>query len=110
MEIVRCSRLDDLGLKQATAPETVPSLSLSHLMPSLSGDERLDRIVEALQQINIQLEGLRVTIVANSEAVSDHEKRLRMIEQWRHSLTPLFAVGTFILGAVASTAVRHFFW
>ena len=78
-------------------------------MPTLSADERLDRIVEALQQINVHLEGFRVTIVANSEAVDDHEIRLRTIEQWRHNLTPLLAAAAFILGAIASTAAARMF-
>ena len=30
-------------------------------------DERLDRVVEALQQINVNLEGLRVTLVDLTE-------------------------------------------
>ncbi len=69
-------------------------------------DERLDRVVEALQQINVNLEGLRVTLVDLTETTADHEDRLRSVERWKHSLTPVLAALTFVLGAICSVAVQ----
>jgi hypothetical protein len=69
-------------------------------------DERLDRVVEALQQINVNLEGLRVTLVDLTETSADHEDRLRSVERWKHSLTPILAALTFVLGAICSVAVQ----
>ncbi len=70
-------------------------------------DERLDRVVEALQQINVNLEGLRVALVDLTETTSDHETRLRSMERWRHSLTPVLAALTFVLGAICSVAIQR---
>ena len=69
-------------------------------------DERLDRVVEALQQINVHLEGLRVALVDLTETTADHEDRLRSIERWRYNLTPVLAALTFVLGAICSVAVQ----
>ena len=69
-------------------------------------DERLDRVVEALQQINVNLEGLRVALVDLTETTADHEDRLRSIERWKHSLTPVLAALTFVLGAICSVAIQ----
>ncbi|QDT52157.1 hypothetical protein Pan44_01660 [Caulifigura coniformis] len=69
-------------------------------------DERLDRVVEALQQINVNLEGLRVALVDLTETTADHEDRLRSIERWKHSLTPVLAALTFVLGAICSLAIQ----
>ena len=63
-------------------------------------DEKLDRIVETLQQVNINLESLRVTLSALVEVSDDHESRIRTIERWQQNLTPVLAVLTFMLGAV----------
>ncbi|HVJ84970.1 MAG TPA: hypothetical protein VM452_04950 [Caulifigura sp.] len=70
-------------------------------------DERLDRVVEALQQINVNLEGLRVALVNLTQTAADHEDRLRSVERWRNHLTPLVAALTFVLGAVCSAAVQR---
>jgi hypothetical protein len=70
-------------------------------------DERLDRVVEALQQINVNLEGLRVALVDLTETTADHEDRLRSIEHWKHSLTPVLAALTFVLGAICSVALQR---
>jgi len=69
-------------------------------------DERLDRVVEALQQINVNLEGLRVALVDLTETTADHEDRLRSIERWKHSLTPVLAALAFVLGAICSVAIQ----
>ena len=63
-------------------------------------DEKLDRIVETLQQVNINLESLRVTLSSLVEISDDHELRIRTVERWQQNLTPVLAVLTFMLGAV----------
>ena len=63
-------------------------------------DEKLDRIIEALHQVNVNLEALRVTLANLVELSTDHEHRLRTLERWRHNLTPVLALLTFTLGAV----------
>ena len=63
-------------------------------------DEKLDRIIEALHQINVSLEALRVTLMNLVELSEDHEHRLRTLERWRHNLTPVVTLLTFMLGAV----------
>ena len=63
-------------------------------------DEKLDRIVETLQQVNVNLESLRVTLSSLVEVSDDHESRIRLIERWQQNLTPVLAVLTFLLGAV----------
>ncbi len=63
-------------------------------------DEKLDRIVESLQQLNVNVESLRVSLSSLIEIADDHEKRIRLIERWQHNLTPVLAVLTFMLGAI----------
>ena len=63
-------------------------------------DERLDRIVESLQQVNVNLESLRVSLASLVERSDDHESRIRSMERWQNNLTPVLAAVTFILGAV----------
>ena len=70
-------------------------------------DESFDRIVESLGQINVNLEGLRVTLAGLSEVTADHENRLRHVEQWKNSLSPLIALMTFLLGVVVSAVVEN---
>jgi hypothetical protein len=67
-------------------------------MPAM--DERWDRVLEALQQVNVHLEGLRVSLLGLVDASDDHETRLRRVERWHHNLTPVLAALTFLLGAV----------
>ena len=73
-----------------------------------STDEKLDRIVEALQQVNVNLEGLRVGMTSLIQASEDHETRIRAIERWQTSLTPILAVLTFMLGAVFTEMLERF--
>ena len=63
-------------------------------------DEKLDRIVETLQQVNVNLESLRVTLSSLVEVSDDHESRIRTVERWQQNLTPVLAVLTFMLGAI----------
>lgn len=72
-------------------------------------DESLDRLVESLALINVNLEGLRISLVAVTETKADHEQRLRSIERWRYHLSPVLAVLTFILGAVTTAAMDRLF-
>lgn len=70
-------------------------------------DERIDRIVEAIQQTNVLLEGMRVSIQSLVHRSSDHEARLRVIERWRYHLTPILAALTFLSGAVFSEMIQR---
>jgi len=71
-------------------------------------EESLDRLVESLALINVNLEGLRVSLQAVIETKADHEQRIRSIERWRYHLSPVVAFLTFLLGAVCSSAIeRH---
>ena len=63
-------------------------------------DEKLDRIVETLQQVNVNLESLRVTLSSLVAVSDDHESRIRSTERWQQNLTPVLAVLTFLLGAI----------
>jgi hypothetical protein len=71
-------------------------------------DEKLDRIVEALQQVNVNLESLRVTLLSLVQITDDHEARLRSVERWQNNLTPILAVATFMLGAVFTEMLKRF--
>lgn len=70
-------------------------------------DERIDRIVEAIQQTNVLLEGMRVSMQSLVQKSSDHEARLRVVERWRHNLTPILAALTFLSGAVFSEMIQR---
>jgi len=71
-------------------------------------DEKLDRIVESLGQVNVNLESVRVSISSLIQVADDHEKRLRVIERWQNHLTPILAVITFMLGATFTVALERF--
>lgn len=68
-------------------------------------DDHLDRILESLAQVNVNLECLRVSLGSLNETTTDHEQRLRAIERWKYNLTPVLAAITFLLGAVFSIAL-----
>lgn len=70
-------------------------------------EDRLDRILESLSRIQVTMESLRVSLISLSECVHDHEVRLRGIERWRHQLTPVIAVLTFLLGVVATAVAER---
>lgn len=71
-------------------------------------DEKLDRIVEALQQVNVTLESLRVSLSSLVQVSDDHEQRIRVVERWQNNLTPVLAAMTFMLGVVFSMALERF--
>lgn len=73
-----------------------------------STDEKLDRIVEALQQVHVNLESLRVCLATLMPLCDDHENRLRSIERWHHRLTPVLAAITFMLGVVVSVLMERY--
>jgi hypothetical protein len=66
-----------------------------------------ERILDALHQINVNLESLRVSVAAMTQLTADHEERLRGLERWKHQLTPILATLTFVLGAVASQLLHR---
>lgn len=73
------------------------------------GDDVLDRIVESLAELNVNLEGVRVSLVGLQETRVDHEQRLRAMERWKCHLTPVLAAVTFLLGAVAAALLEWVF-
>lgn len=72
-------------------------------------EDSFDRLVESLALINVNLEGLRVSLQAVTETKIDHEHRLRSMERWRYNLSPVVALITFALGAMCSAALERFF-
>lgn len=46
-------------------------------------DDKLDRILESVQQVTIHVESLRVSLQRLIETVADHEQRLRGLERWQ---------------------------
>ncbi len=70
-------------------------------------DDKLDRMFESLQRLHVSMEGMRHSLERLIEEGADHEQRLRTLERWRNNLTPILALGTFVLGAVFTTALQH---
>ena len=70
-------------------------------------DEKLDRIVEGLQSVNVTLESLRVSLSSLVQICDDQESRLRAVERWQQKLIPLFAILTFMVGAVFTEFLRR---
>lgn len=70
-------------------------------------DDKLDRILESVQQVTIHVESLRVSLQRLIETVADHEQRLRGLERWQSALTPVLAVGTFVLGSVFNLILQR---
>lgn len=79
----------------------------SNPMTETNTDERIDRLIEAVQQTNILLEGMKVSLTQLTERSVDHEQRLRTIERWRHNLTPVLAALTFLSGVVFSEMIQR---
>jgi hypothetical protein len=71
-------------------------------------DDKLDRIMEQVLQTNVHLESLRVSVQALVQQQEDHEQRLRTLERWRSTLTPIFAVLTFVIGSLFTAALERF--
>lgn len=71
-------------------------------------DDKLDRIMESVSQLNVQVESLRVSVQTLIQEQQDHEARLRILERWRNSLTPIFAVLTFVIGSLFTAALERF--
>lgn len=70
-------------------------------------DEKLDRIVEALHEMNIKLEGGLISLVGLVEVTNDHETRLRAMERWQNNLMPILAAMTFVLGVTFTRVIDH---
>ena len=71
-------------------------------------DDKLDRIMESVQQTNVQLESLRVSVQSLIQEQNDHEQRLRILERWRNNLTPIFALLTFVIGSLFTAVLERF--
>jgi hypothetical protein len=69
-------------------------------------DDKLDRIMESLQQLSVNVESVRVSLNGLLQVADDHEQRLRTLERWRNNLTPVIAVITFLLGSLFNAALR----
>jgi hypothetical protein len=72
-------------------------------------DDKLDRLMEAVARMNVNLESVRVSVQALVAEQQDHEQRLRILERWRNNLTPVFAVLTFVIGSLFTAALERFF-
>ena len=72
-------------------------------------DEKLDRIVEALHEVNVNLGGLQVTLTGLVEVTNDHETRLRVIERWQNNLMPILVAMTFVLGVTFTEVIERLF-
>ncbi|HUQ69298.1 MAG TPA: hypothetical protein VM165_07245 [Planctomycetaceae bacterium] len=70
-------------------------------------DDKLDRMIESLQQVAVNIEGLRVSVDGLVRVARDHEQRLRGLERWMNNLTPVIAAVTFLLGAMFNFALRQ---
>jgi hypothetical protein len=70
-------------------------------------DDKLDRLVESVQQVVLTMESLKLSIQRLLETAADQEHRLRVLEHWRSSLMPVIAVLTFILGSLFDAAIRQ---
>ena len=76
-------------------------------MSTTRSDERMDRLLEAVQQTNILLEGMKVSLTQLTARAQDHEQRLRTIERWRHNMAPILAALTFLSGVVFSEMIQR---
>ena len=70
-------------------------------------NDRIDRLLESLARVSVQLETLRVSLSAVHQDLQDHEQRLRTVEQWKHKLTPVLAAASFVAGAITSAFVSQ---
>lgn len=62
-------------------------------------DEKLDRLIASVQSVNVKIEQMRTTLGTMSQTSTDHESRLRAVERWQNTSSPLLMVLTFVLGA-----------
>lgn len=69
-------------------------------------DEQLDRLIESLAQINVNLEGLRVSLSWLQETRADHEGRLRSLERWRYHATTWIGLAALLLGGILTRSVE----
>jgi len=70
-------------------------------------DDKLDRMLESLQQVAVSVESLRVSLNRLIDVTEDHEQRLRRLETWRNNLTPVIAVCTFVLGSLFNALLHR---
>ena len=70
-------------------------------------NERIDRLLESLARVSVQLETLRVSLSGVHQDLQDHEQRMGVIEQWKHKLTPILAAISFVAGAAVSSFVSR---
>jgi hypothetical protein len=73
-------------------------------------DERLEHLTQLLQQLSLQLEQVKLGLQQLVRVNDDHEERMRVLERWRNNLTPILAVGTFVMGCIFAAALDHLPW
>ncbi len=78
-------------------------------MKEAGHDDKLERIVMALHDVNVALESVRTILQGLQNLSCDHEGRLRTIERWQHNLTPILAAMTFVLGITTTHVINRFF-
>lgn len=74
---------------------------------AMPDNERIDRLLESLSRVSVQLETLRVSLSGVHQDLQDHEQRMRVIEQWKHKLAPFLAAISFVAGAAVSAVISH---
>ena len=79
------------------------------VMKSEVTHDDLNRVVDALHQVNLTLESLRVTMSTHVDEIDDHEKRLRQLERWTSSLTPIMAGLIFLSGVISTAVIQKLF-
>lgn len=78
-------------------------------MSEFRTEEKLDRVVDALHEVSINLESLRTMLLGLHTMSLDHEERLRAIERWQNNLTPVLAAITFLLGVTFTQVINRLF-
>lgn len=68
--------------------------------------QRLDSLFGRLQEIQLTLERVRVSLETLTTKTADHESRLRRLERWQHRINPLLGLITFLLGAALTAALK----
>ncbi len=71
----------------------------------MTRQNKFDRMLEELQRVNVSLENLRITLATAVATNDDHETRLRTVEQWKGSVSPLLAFIAFVSGALLTHVI-----
>jgi hypothetical protein len=69
--------------------------------------DRLEKLLDTLQSLSLQLEHIRVSLEAVVELTKDHESRLRHVEVAQHRLTPFVSGLVVLLTTLATVAITQ---